>query len=113
MKTKNILFYQEQIFNLYVFNLYYSRIQAYLNGVKANIATIGLSAKVPRGYCKAGNNEPHHTHSIAKWALKAGKSIGLVTTTRGMNNKFLVLVQNHISRAFYLTLCVLFLFNFQ
>lgn len=56
---------------------------AYLNGVKANYGTIGVNAKVPRRDCEAGNIKAHHTQSIAQWALKAGKSIGLVTTTRG------------------------------
>lgn len=66
-----------------------------MTGVKGNYGTIGVNAKVlragndkksmPKLECEAGNNENHHTHSIAQWALKAGKSIGLVTTTRGIN----------------------------
>ncbi|XP_031628392.1 membrane-bound alkaline phosphatase-like [Contarinia nasturtii] len=55
---------------------------AYLNGVKANYGTIGVSAKVRRTDCTAGTEKAYHTESIAKWALNAGKSIGLVTTTR-------------------------------
>lgn len=42
-----------------------------------------MNAKVPREHCEAGNIKAHHTQSIAQWALNSGKSIGLVTTTRG------------------------------
>lgn len=57
---------------------------AYLTGVKGNYGTIGVSAKVKRKSCDAKREKLFHTESIAKWALNAGKSIGLVTTTRGM-----------------------------
>lgn len=57
---------------------------AYLSGVKGNYGTIGVSAKVQRRDCKAGNVKAWHTESIAQWALNAGKSVGLVTTTRGI-----------------------------
>lgn len=56
---------------------------AYLSGVKANYGTIGVNAKVSRGHCTAMNDKLTHTKSIVQWAADAGKSIGLVTTTRG------------------------------
>lgn len=71
----------EKAFNFLAFVF---RSLAYLTGVKANYGTIGVSAKVPRKHCQAGNNKAYHTQSIAQWALDAGKSIGLVTTTRGI-----------------------------
>lgn len=55
---------------------------AYLSGVKANFATIGVSAKVKLSDCDGTQNRAEYTTSIAKWALDAGKSAGLVTTTR-------------------------------
>jgi len=53
---------------------------AFLNGVKANYGTVGVSAKVPRYNCTAQLDETTHTQSIFKWALDSGKSAGLVTT---------------------------------
>ncbi|XP_031633690.1 membrane-bound alkaline phosphatase-like [Contarinia nasturtii] len=50
-----------------------------------NVTTCIVSAKVPRTDCTAGTEKAYHTESIAKWALNAGKSIGLVTTTRVLN----------------------------
>lgn len=55
---------------------------AFLNGVKANEKTIGVSAKVQVRNCTQGLDPEHHTTSIAKWAMDAGKVAGLVTTTR-------------------------------
>nr|AVD96955.1 ALP-6 [Nilaparvata lugens] len=55
---------------------------AYLNGVKANIATAGVTANVARGDCEAMSNPAHHTSSLAAWAQLRGKATGLVTTTR-------------------------------
>lgn len=55
---------------------------AYLSGVKANYGTIGVNAHVRRHDCVGGLDQSRHTVSIAKWALDAGKSVGLVTTTR-------------------------------
>lgn len=57
---------------------------AYLTGVKGNYGTIGVSSKVKRKNCQSGLEKQLHTESIAQWAKSAGKSIGLVTTTRGM-----------------------------
>lgn len=53
---------------------------AYLNGVKANYGTVGVTAKVPRYNCTAQLDTSTHTESIYKWALDSGKSAGLVTT---------------------------------
>lgn len=55
---------------------------AYLTGVKANYGTLGVTAAVPRGDCELGLDPAHHTSSIAVWAMDAGKSAGVVTTTR-------------------------------
>ncbi|XP_054733109.1 membrane-bound alkaline phosphatase-like [Anastrepha obliqua] len=55
---------------------------AYLCGVKANHGTIGVNGHVERSDCEGMVNTTNHVHSIAKWALDAGKSAGLVTTTR-------------------------------
>ncbi|XP_055599311.1 alkaline phosphatase-like [Uranotaenia lowii] len=55
---------------------------AYLTGVKGNYETIGVNAKVPSYDCEAALDTSTHTHSIAKWAMDAGKDAGLVTTTR-------------------------------
>ncbi|XP_076581950.1 intestinal-type alkaline phosphatase [Chaetodon auriga] len=53
---------------------------AYLCGVKANYGTLGVSASTPRGNCKAtfGNE----VTSVLHRAKAAGKSVGIVTTTR-------------------------------
>ncbi|KAL0275007.1 UNVERIFIED_CONTAM: hypothetical protein PYX00_002999 [Menopon gallinae] len=55
---------------------------AYLGGVKGNEGTIGVSAAVGRMDCLGMRNESNHVLSLAKWAQDAGKSTGLVTTTR-------------------------------
>lgn len=52
--------------------------------MKGNARTIGVNAKVPVGHCTAELDPATHTRSIAQWAIESGKSIGLVTTTRGM-----------------------------
>ncbi|XP_061923922.1 alkaline phosphatase, tissue-nonspecific isozyme [Entelurus aequoreus] len=53
---------------------------AYLCGVKTNLNTIGVSAAARNGVCRSqmGNE----VTSILKWAKDAGKSVGIVTTTR-------------------------------
>uniref|UniRef100_A0A1B0CIB1 alkaline phosphatase n=1 Tax=Lutzomyia longipalpis TaxID=7200 RepID=A0A1B0CIB1_LUTLO len=43
--------------------------------------TYCVDAQVPLGDCKAGLDPATHVDSISKWALDAGKSAGLVTTT--------------------------------
>ncbi|ODM98731.1 Alkaline phosphatase [Orchesella cincta] len=55
---------------------------AYLGGVKANTGTIGVNSNVKRLDCEAQNNEDNHVSSILAWAQAAGKSTGVVTTTR-------------------------------
>nr|XP_014098695.2 membrane-bound alkaline phosphatase-like [Bactrocera oleae] len=55
---------------------------AYLCGVKAIGGTIGVSGRVDRTDCLQSPNVTNHVNSIAKWALDAGKSAGVVTTTR-------------------------------
>lgn len=54
---------------------------AYLGGVKANIATIGVTATVELNDCTEMNKEENHVHSIAKWSQDAGKRTGIVTTS--------------------------------
>ncbi|XP_060934429.1 intestinal-type alkaline phosphatase [Limanda limanda] len=53
---------------------------AYLCGVKANYGTMGVSAACPRSNCSASfGNE---VNSVLYRAKQAGKSVGIVTTTR-------------------------------
>lgn len=54
---------------------------AYLGGVKANYATIGVTASVAVNDCHGENNTAYQVDSIAKWAQDYGMSTGLVTTT--------------------------------
>ncbi|KAB5537037.1 hypothetical protein PHYPO_G00114230 [Pangasianodon hypophthalmus] len=53
---------------------------AYLCGVKANEGTVGVSAAAVRGQCNT--TQGNEVTSILKWAKDAGKSVGIVTTTR-------------------------------
>ncbi|XP_017268792.1 intestinal-type alkaline phosphatase [Kryptolebias marmoratus] len=53
---------------------------AYLCGVKANYGTVGVSAATPRSNCKAASG--NEVTSVLHRAKKAGKSVGIVTTTR-------------------------------
>ncbi|XP_066492925.1 alkaline phosphatase, tissue-nonspecific isozyme [Tiliqua scincoides] len=53
---------------------------AYLCGVKANEGTLGVSAAVMRSHCNT--TKDNEVTSILKWAKEAGKSVGIVTTTR-------------------------------
>ncbi|KPP59959.1 alkaline phosphatase-like [Scleropages formosus] len=53
---------------------------AYLCGVKANLNTVGLSAAGRNGACRS--QKGNEVTSILKWAKDAGKSVGIVTTTR-------------------------------
>lgn len=54
---------------------------AYLCGVKANRATIGVTGEVPYGDCSASLNTDNHVYSIARWSQLEGKRTGIVTTT--------------------------------
>ncbi|KAM9298947.1 alkaline phosphatase-like isoform 2-T2 [Gastrophryne carolinensis] len=53
---------------------------AYLCGVKANEGTVGVNAAALRGQCNT--TKGNEVDSILKWAKDAGKSVGVVTTTR-------------------------------
>ncbi|NXA93654.1 PPBT protein, partial [Melanocharis versteri] len=53
---------------------------AYLCGVKANEGTLGVSAGVTRDRCNTTKGQ--EVTSILRWAKEAGKSVGIVTTTR-------------------------------
>ncbi|KAK3561311.1 hypothetical protein QTP86_030608, partial [Hemibagrus guttatus] len=53
---------------------------AYLCGVKTNLNIVGLSAAARNGVCRSQTG--NEVTSILKWAKDAGKSVGIVTTTR-------------------------------
>uniref|UniRef100_A0A3Q3WFU6 alkaline phosphatase n=1 Tax=Mola mola TaxID=94237 RepID=A0A3Q3WFU6_MOLML len=53
---------------------------AYLCGVKANYGTLGVSASTPRNNCSATSG--NEVTSVLQRAKEAGKSVGIVTTTR-------------------------------
>ncbi|XP_055608137.1 membrane-bound alkaline phosphatase-like [Uranotaenia lowii] len=55
---------------------------AYLCGVKANYATIGVTGAVKYNDCEASSDPKNHVQSIMTWAQAAGKATGIVTTTR-------------------------------
>ncbi|XP_058066266.1 alkaline phosphatase-like [Anopheles bellator] len=55
---------------------------AYLCGVKANYATIGVTAAVNYSNCAASLDPRNRVQSILAWAQEAGKATGFVTTTR-------------------------------
>ncbi|KAF4529201.1 hypothetical protein B566_EDAN011447 [Ephemera danica] len=55
---------------------------AYLCGVKANTATIGVTASVQNKDCNAMRNTSNHVYSIIRKAQLAGLATGIVTTTR-------------------------------
>jgi len=53
---------------------------AYLSGTKTRIGVIGVDGFVQYDNCNSSKG--HGLESIAKWAHEAGKSVGIVTTTR-------------------------------
>ncbi|XP_028275242.1 alkaline phosphatase, tissue-nonspecific isozyme [Parambassis ranga] len=53
---------------------------AYLCGVKTNLNIVGLNAAARNGICKS--QKGNEVTSILKWAKDAGKSVGIVSTTR-------------------------------
>ncbi|CAH0715320.1 unnamed protein product, partial [Brenthis ino] len=55
---------------------------AYLSGVKANSGTVGLSGAVKRGDCEGQRDTRNSVTGLMDWAQQAGKSTGIVTTTR-------------------------------
>lgn len=71
-----------KIFRLQISTLYCLAATAYLCGVKTNSGTIGVTGRVKMNDCFAGNNPNNRLTSIARWAQQAGKSTGIVTTTR-------------------------------
>uniref|UniRef100_A0A7G3ABG4 Alkaline phosphatase n=1 Tax=Lutzomyia longipalpis TaxID=7200 RepID=A0A7G3ABG4_LUTLO len=58
---------------------------AYLGGVKANYATLGVTATVALSDCGAENRTSNHVASIAEWAQRNQMSTGFVTTTEVTN----------------------------
>nr|1K7H_A Chain A, Alkaline Phosphatase [Pandalus borealis]1K7H_B Chain B, Alkaline Phosphatase [Pandalus borealis] len=55
---------------------------AYLTGVKTNQGVIGLDANTVRTNCSYQLDESLFTYSIAHWFQEAGRSTGVVTSTR-------------------------------
>ncbi|KAB7500555.1 Alkaline phosphatase 4, partial [Armadillidium nasatum] len=55
---------------------------AYFSGVKANYYTVGVTAAVKMGDCKASLVKENRVETVLKWAQDAGKETGIVTTTR-------------------------------
>jgi alkaline phosphatase len=55
---------------------------AFLTGIKNNFSVLGLTADVTLRNCTASKNRDFHVDSIFKHAQDAGKSTGIVTTTR-------------------------------
>ncbi|KAJ6220647.1 hypothetical protein RDWZM_006459 [Blomia tropicalis] len=55
---------------------------AYLTGVKANYATLGVSSRVSENTLDCDLIKQSSVSSILEWALDAGKAAGVVTTTR-------------------------------
>lgn len=55
---------------------------AYLCGVKGNLGTIGVTAKVSLGQCAPTMNESTHVDSILRWSQLKNKRTGIVTSTR-------------------------------
>ncbi|XP_053307547.1 alkaline phosphatase, tissue-nonspecific isozyme-like [Spea bombifrons] len=53
---------------------------AFLCGVKTNKGTLGVSAATELGNCRSSKG--NEVRSILRWAKDAGKSVGVVTTTR-------------------------------
>lgn len=55
---------------------------AILTGVKNNYGTVGVNGNVRLQNCTAAALEENHLKTILRWAQEAGKSTGVVTTTR-------------------------------
>lgn len=53
-----------------------------MTGVKANSGTLGVTGAVQKNDCKASLETKNQVDSILRWAQMAGKSTGIVTTTR-------------------------------
>ncbi|CAN9511152.1 unnamed protein product [Ophioblennius macclurei] len=72
---------------------------AYLCGVKTNLNTIGVSAAGRNGICKTQHG--NEVTSILKWAKDAGKSVGIVTTTRVQHATPAATYAHTVSRKWY------------
>ncbi|KAG7478921.1 alkaline phosphatase-like [Solea senegalensis] len=72
---------------------------AYLCGVKTNLNTIGVSAAARNGACKTQKGK--EVTSILKWAKDAGKSVGIVTTTRVQHATPAASYAHSVSRKWY------------
>ncbi|XP_050544128.1 membrane-bound alkaline phosphatase-like isoform X2 [Daktulosphaira vitifoliae] len=55
---------------------------AYMTGVKANSKTLGVTGAVQPNDCDSSLEPNNRVDSILRWAQMAGKSTGIVTTTR-------------------------------
>lgn len=53
-----------------------------MTGVKANSGTLGVTGAVQENDCEASLESNNRVDSILRWAQMAGKSTGIVTTTR-------------------------------
>ncbi|XP_038129042.1 alkaline phosphatase, tissue-nonspecific isozyme isoform X2 [Cyprinodon tularosa] len=72
---------------------------AYLCGVKTNLNTVGVSAAARNGICKS--QKRNEVTSIMKWAKDAGKSVGVVTTTRVQHATPAATYAHSASRSWY------------
>uniref|UniRef100_A0A3Q2DAG0 Alkaline phosphatase n=1 Tax=Cyprinodon variegatus TaxID=28743 RepID=A0A3Q2DAG0_CYPVA len=72
---------------------------AYLCGVKTNLNTVGVSAAARNGICKS--QKGNEVTSIMKWAKDAGKSVGVVTTTRVQHATPAATYAHSASRSWY------------
>uniref|UniRef100_A0A8C5H491 Alkaline phosphatase n=1 Tax=Gouania willdenowi TaxID=441366 RepID=A0A8C5H491_GOUWI len=72
---------------------------AYLCGVKTNLNTIGVNAAGRNGICKT--QKGNEVTSILKWAKDAGKSVGIVTTTRVQHATPAATYAHSVSRKWY------------
>ena len=58
---------------------------AFMSGVKTNFGALGVTANVKTFDCEAAKMPANQASSILQWAQEAGKSTGVVTTTRVTN----------------------------
>ncbi|XP_022077995.2 alkaline phosphatase, tissue-nonspecific isozyme [Acanthochromis polyacanthus] len=72
---------------------------AYLCGVKTNLNVIGLSGAARNGICKT--QKGNEVTSILKWAKDAGKSVGIVTSTRVQHATPATTYAHSASRSWY------------
>ncbi|KAK2881719.1 hypothetical protein QQF64_008156 [Cirrhinus molitorella] len=72
---------------------------AYLCGVKTNQNTVGVSAAARSGVCSS--QKGNEVTSILKWAKDAGKSVGIVTTTRVQHATPSASYAHSVSRSWY------------